>query len=96
MHRIVLSMRLRVLAVGCSLAAIACRDASAPTPAEPARSPASVSAAFTPAATDTIDATLAESIAVTVRDAKGAAVSGASVRVAWSTSRGSGSIFAKT
>ena len=80
MHRIVLSLRLRVLAVGCSLAAIACRDASAPTPAEPARTPASVSAA----ATDTIDATLAESIAVTVRDAKGAAVSGASVRVAWS------------
>jgi hypothetical protein len=81
-------MRLRVLAVACSLAAIACRDSTAPPPdsAQPARVPASVSAAFTPAATDTIDATLAQSIAVTVRDAKGAAVSGASVRVAWSSS----------
>jgi hypothetical protein len=86
-HQIVLRMRLRVLAVGCSLAAIACRDASAPVPApEAARVPASVSAAFTPAATDTIDAMLAQSIAVTVRDAKGATVSGASVRVAWSSS----------
>ena len=87
MHRVVVTMRLRALAVVCSLAAIACRDASAPTPAdEQARVPASVSAAFTSAATDTIDATLTQSIAVTVRDAKGAAVTGAAVRVAWSSS----------